>query len=449
LLTNHSCYAVTNNTEGTYNMRVQPPPVASGFEDFVVDTNDPTSVTIVGGWIRQNGEGAFSNSYLIDGNRDKGKDLVRFDVHVPISGTYDVKMSFPANSKNANNVQVAIDHQSGKSDVMVNERVAAENGWLLLGTYKFKAGSAFITVSNKGTKGLVIVDAIKLSVSNRPLDDITTKGWSGCQSATTQYNSGDFSYTVLNPVLPSTSVTFSVRAKNDAHIGLVQGNKEQKNMIEIVLGGWGNTQSVLRTAHQGVNHVTVHTPDLISAHEYRSFYLTVDGATITVGKGTDVGAVDSILMQWSDPDSASIAYQVDHVAVGSGFGAGASWELCPTGGGNSGGDAVGGGGGLVCGSAEFIATVGGQKQCTALTKCDIGQEETIKPNANRDRVCQDCTVLSVLDNISQLPLLLRFTMLLALKPGSTCNRILCLSGVPSLTVGTVNCAAALQATATL
>ncbi len=55
------------------------------------------------------------------------------------------------------------------------------------------------------------------------------------------------------------------RATNDAHIGLFWGPRRTDGGVvdvsmeyyEIVLGGWGNTQSVIRESAQGTNQVEV------------------------------------------------------------------------------------------------------------------------------------------------------------------------------------------------
>lgn len=222
------------------------------------------------------------------------------------------------------------------------------------------------------------------------MDDVQHNTWAaGCQSVTTQYNPGDFAYTVLKDPLPSTAVTFSVKGKNDAHIGLVQGNKEQKDMYEIVIGGWGDQQSVIRNQHQGPNKVTLKTPDIISAHEWRSFWLTFSSGTIKLGSGNQPNKPTTTLMEWTDPNPML----VDHVAVGSGFQAGASWELCAVDGGNGGSGNNGGGGGgngLNCGSDQYLATTGDVMQCKPLTACQKGQWQSKKATKTKDRVCTPC-----------------------------------------------------------
>ena len=49
-----------------------------------------------------------------------------------------------------------------------------------------------------------------------------------------------------------TSIVFQTKGKNDAHILLKQDRTDfTSNVIEIVLGGWGNTKSVIRDRQQG------------------------------------------------------------------------------------------------------------------------------------------------------------------------------------------------------
>ena len=49
---------------------------------------------------------------------------------------------------------------------------------------------------------------------------------------------------------------FEVNAKNDAHIALGEDTNHNGKHYEIVLGGWGNSKSVIRPSNQGANLVT-------------------------------------------------------------------------------------------------------------------------------------------------------------------------------------------------
>ena len=66
----------------------------------------------------------------------------------------------------ATNVPVSIKHAAGTARVTVDQ---SKNGgkWQLLGTYEFAAGtSSSVTISNAGTDGFVVADAIKFECSD-------------------------------------------------------------------------------------------------------------------------------------------------------------------------------------------------------------------------------------------------------------------------------------------
>lgn len=70
---------------------------------------------------------------------------------------------------------------------------------------------------------------------------------------------------------------FTVTASNDAHIGFFDQpggswSGEGHEHYEIVLSGWGNTQSVIREASQGENHAVVDTTGFLSPDEPREFW---------------------------------------------------------------------------------------------------------------------------------------------------------------------------------
>ena len=49
-----------------------------------------------------------------------------------------------------------------------------------------------------------------------------------------------------------------------------------------VIGGWGNTQSVIRLCKQCHNQVTVATPNILSTEEDREFYVSFEGTYFDV-----------------------------------------------------------------------------------------------------------------------------------------------------------------------
>ncbi|XP_019641105.1 PREDICTED: fibrillin-1-like [Branchiostoma belcheri] len=114
---------------------------------------------------------------------------------------------------------------------------------------------------------------------------------------------------------------FTVKARNDAYIGLSPYNHDYNPMYEIVLGGWSNQWSVIRRRKQGPNLVEVRTPGILSASVNRGFWVTWsrDG-TISVGK---MGETHSF-MQWRDP----VPVPIRHVGYSTGWGSSGYWRFC-------------------------------------------------------------------------------------------------------------------------
>eukprot|EP00497_Spongosphaera_streptacantha_P005460 TRINITY_DN645_c0_g1_i4.p1 TRINITY_DN645_c0_g1~~TRINITY_DN645_c0_g1_i4.p1 ORF type:complete len:449 (+),score=100.32 TRINITY_DN645_c0_g1_i4:40-1386(+) len=118
-------------------------------------------------------------------------------------------------------------------------------------------------------------------------------------------------------------ISFQVRAKNDAHIGLFPSIPMDPTspFYEIVLSGWGNTQSVIRRGSQGRNQVTKSTKGLLSQTEMRTFVVRqTAGGSVEVYK--DEVSEDNLLMSWQDPEPLQIA----SVGCMTGWGADGYWK---------------------------------------------------------------------------------------------------------------------------
>ncbi|XP_067001273.2 uncharacterized protein [Anabrus simplex] len=122
------------------------------------------------------------------------------------------------------------------------------------------------------------------------------------------------------------SLHFKVRAANDAHIALTTGPAESDPMIEVFIGGWGNTKSVIRRNRTKPDKVEVETPDILSAGEYRGFWIRWETGVIEVGKEGE----SAPFMAWQDPEP----FGIGHYGVCTGWGASGSWII-------EGGDEIG------------------------------------------------------------------------------------------------------------
>ncbi|XP_067001274.2 uncharacterized protein [Anabrus simplex] len=115
------------------------------------------------------------------------------------------------------------------------------------------------------------------------------------------------------------SLHFKVRAANDAHIALTTGPAESDPMIEVFIGGWGNTKSVIRRNRTKPDKVEVETPDILSAGEYRGFWIRWETGVIEVGKEGE----SAPFMAWQDPEP----FGIGHYGVCTGWGASGSWII--------------------------------------------------------------------------------------------------------------------------
>ncbi len=100
--------------------------------------------------------------YVHDGNREKGKQRAVFKATLPAPGRYEVRLAYTALPNRATNVPVTVRHSGGEAKTTVNERKAPgiEGMFVSLGTLEFgKAG--VVEVSNEGTDGHVILDAVQ------------------------------------------------------------------------------------------------------------------------------------------------------------------------------------------------------------------------------------------------------------------------------------------------
>ena len=68
-----------------------------------------------------------------------------------------------------------------------------------------------------------------------------------------------------------------VKSPHDVHVVLspkvYEGEERQKDLIEIVIGGWGNSESVIRRGNQGQELGNAQTPNILSNDEFREFWI--------------------------------------------------------------------------------------------------------------------------------------------------------------------------------
>lgn len=115
-----------------------------------------------------------------------------------------------------------------------------------------------------------------------------------------------------------TSVTFSVKCHNDAHLCLSPVPEDTDSMLQVFIGGWKNSQSGLRLGkHDDVARVD--TPDIVSEEEFRTFWISWDNGHIKVGHGGD----PTPFMTWNSPNPLAVAY----LGYTTGWGSCGEWKF--------------------------------------------------------------------------------------------------------------------------
>jgi FAD dependent oxidoreductase len=101
--------------------------------------------------------------YMHDGNAEKGQLSATYRFALKEPGVYDVRVAYTPNPNRATNVPVAIQHADGIARATLDQRAtpAIDKLFQSVGKYTF-GGEAVVTISNAGTNGYVIIDAVQL-----------------------------------------------------------------------------------------------------------------------------------------------------------------------------------------------------------------------------------------------------------------------------------------------
>jgi hypothetical protein len=126
---------------------------------------DDMKATTSGEWKESSTIGEWiGDSYRHDGNDKTMKATARFEPPSILPGRYEVRFAYVANKNRAANVPVTVLHAGGETQVIVNEQEEPplKGGFVSLGTFEFASGKdVVVIVSNEGTKGYVVIDAVQ------------------------------------------------------------------------------------------------------------------------------------------------------------------------------------------------------------------------------------------------------------------------------------------------
>lgn len=86
-------------------------------------------------------------------------------------------------------------------------------------------------------------------------------------------------------------VVFRIKAANDCHVALTSGPEESDPMLEVFIGGWKNSKSVIRKNRTKPDVAESETPGILDGGEFRGFWIRWTDNVITVGKEGEAGNV--------------------------------------------------------------------------------------------------------------------------------------------------------------
>ncbi len=134
---------------------------ASKLPGIVIDDNQ---AKLTGAWTLSTSALPFVESaYRHDENAAKGEKTARFETRLK-TGRYEVRAAYSPHSNRASNVPIIIEHADGSHTAKIDQRKPAEHGGLFttVGTFRFdESEPAIVSISNDGTDGYVIVDAVQ------------------------------------------------------------------------------------------------------------------------------------------------------------------------------------------------------------------------------------------------------------------------------------------------
>ncbi|MFN6129523.1 MAG: DUF1553 domain-containing protein [Planctomycetota bacterium] len=134
----------------------------SEFPGVVVDDQQARKI---GNWKPSSSVKAYVDvGYLHDGNEGRGEKTVTFEPPALAPGSYALRIAYAHGENRSTKTLVRIASADGETEVRINQKQPpADDGlWHALGTFRFEAGGqAYVVVSNDGSDGHVIADAIQ------------------------------------------------------------------------------------------------------------------------------------------------------------------------------------------------------------------------------------------------------------------------------------------------
>jgi hypothetical protein len=127
----------------------------------VVDNSDTLSVVTEGFWVPSTySKACYGANYLHDNNAEKGLKWVKYTPDLPSNGRYKIYVRHIASSNRSSSVPFQLLNETLDTTVYVNQ-TKNDGVWVEIGSYSLPQGKkTTVTVSNNGTTGFVIADAV-------------------------------------------------------------------------------------------------------------------------------------------------------------------------------------------------------------------------------------------------------------------------------------------------
>lgn len=105
----------------------------------------------------------FGVGYVHDDNTNKGEASIRFTTRLPKAGEYEIRIAHSPGSNRASAVPITIRTADGDIQKRMDQRkIRIAPRWTSIGKFNFSADAdAVVTISNRGTSGYVIADAVQ------------------------------------------------------------------------------------------------------------------------------------------------------------------------------------------------------------------------------------------------------------------------------------------------
>jgi len=132
---------------------------------IIMTVSTTPGVTAVGSWATGANSGGWplpNGAYWNDSNTGKGTKCVRFNPTITTNGYYDVYVWWVYDPNRANNTPIRIASATATNYVTVNQQINCTNWVKVASSNYFNIGnSSSVTISNLGTTGYVIANAVR------------------------------------------------------------------------------------------------------------------------------------------------------------------------------------------------------------------------------------------------------------------------------------------------